>query len=120
MDPVDEFADWADAFDACREGDAPMVVRVNGETKKIFPSGAAVPYATKRKSRPALPGKLRKYSAVIETIEDERDNGNGIWVYLRPGWCRDGDGEHAIHEDTISDLAAWLPPIRCQCAECRK
>ena len=38
------FYDWSDAFDICREGDAPLIVREIKETGekgkwKIFPSG---------------------------------------------------------------------------------
>ena len=33
--------DWSDAFDLCREFDHPIVVVVDGDLKKIFPSGAA-------------------------------------------------------------------------------
>lgn len=33
------FDTWQEAFNYCREGNAPVVVRVEGETAKIFPSG---------------------------------------------------------------------------------
>ena len=39
------FETWNHAFDTCREVNAPMVVTVDGETLKIFPSGHSVdPY----------------------------------------------------------------------------
>ncbi len=34
-----DYDSWEEAFDSCREGDAPEVVRVDGEVAKIFPSG---------------------------------------------------------------------------------
>lgn len=38
---VEEFDTWELAFDACREEDYPIVVRVDGEIRKIFPSGSS-------------------------------------------------------------------------------
>ncbi len=33
------YDDWEAAYDACREANAPLIVRVGGEAAKIFPSG---------------------------------------------------------------------------------
>lgn len=38
----------------------------------------------------------------VNVIQDERDNGDGVWIYLNPGWTSD-DGLGAVHEDTITD-----------------
>ena len=37
------YDDWEAAYDACREANAPLLVRVDGETAKIFPSGGFKP-----------------------------------------------------------------------------
>lgn len=29
----------------------------------------------------------RKYADIIQEISDERDNGDGIWVYLKKEWA---------------------------------
>lgn len=36
----ERFDTWEEAYDCCREGDTPMVVRVGDETGKVFPSGS--------------------------------------------------------------------------------
>jgi len=37
---AEQYATWEEAFDACREANRPLVVRVDGEIAKIFPSGS--------------------------------------------------------------------------------
>jgi len=39
----DQDDNWSQAFDYCREGDCPVVVIVNDEVWKLFPSGKAWP-----------------------------------------------------------------------------
>jgi hypothetical protein len=41
------FATWPDAFDWCRERDAPVIAQVGDEVLRIFPSGAAKPVRDK-------------------------------------------------------------------------
>lgn len=36
---AETFDTWPEAFDACREANRPLVVCVDGEVAKIFPSG---------------------------------------------------------------------------------
>ena len=38
---VKQFNTWEEAFDYCRERNCPVIIKVDGETAKIFPSGAA-------------------------------------------------------------------------------
>ncbi len=42
-----QFDTWEEAFNYCREADHPVVVRVDGETAKIYPSGAWKPIKAK-------------------------------------------------------------------------
>lgn len=61
-----------------------------------------------------LPSCLRKYASIIESVSDERDSGDGIWVYLAKG-LRDSDGEtHCIHEETLRECVFQLERVvRC-------
>jgi len=38
----EQYDTWQEAFDACRERDAPLKVRVKDEVGKIYPSGSAI------------------------------------------------------------------------------
>jgi len=59
---------------------------------------------------------MAKLDRRVEQISDERPN-NGVWFYLKPGHQR--DGQHLIHEDTISACRKELPNVtKCACAEC--
>lgn len=40
---MNRFACWEDAYDTCRDRDEPMIVWVDDEHAKIFPSGAFKP-----------------------------------------------------------------------------
>lgn len=66
-----------------------------------------------------LPKPLRKYADKISDVSDERDSGDGYWVYLASGW-RDDEGEtHCIHEDTPTKCAALMPHIqKCVAPDC--
>jgi hypothetical protein len=50
------FDDFGEAFDYCREKDQPMVVSVQGERWKLYPSGRADKRSA-QEARPALPGR---------------------------------------------------------------
>ena len=66
----------------------------------------------------------------VEDISDERDwerkpawdpeNGNGFWVYLKPGHCTDhpNSASHIIHEATPSECFRLLPhTYECDCPD---
>lgn len=46
---------------------------------------------------------LKKYGHMIESISDERGNGDGIWVYLKDGFIWDND-THQVHEETWQEV----------------
>jgi hypothetical protein len=59
----------------------------------------------------------------VEKIIDERDGGDGIWVYLNPGF-HDGYDQlaptHAIVEDTWEAVRQQMRCVaKCACKECR-
>lgn len=53
----------------------------------------------------------------IEATSDERATGDGIWLYLKPGWIW---GEvHFVHEDTVTACRQALRTVEaCHCDEC--
>lgn len=59
----------------------------------------------------------------IHELSDERDIGNGIFVYLEPGWAMyPGTGEaHCFSEDTMRDVRRMMKGgiTHCECDECR-
>ncbi len=79
-----------------------------------------------RKPKWKLPGKrprslsdLKKHP-IVEDVSDERggpdDPADGIWIYLKDGWCWDEEGLHCVHEWSMKDvLAAFenVEPCRC-------
>lgn len=42
----------------------------------------------------------------VHSVDDERALGEGVWVYLKPGFCAPSDSasESTIHENTIADV----------------
>jgi len=55
----------------------------------------------------------------IDEISDERNIGNGWFVYLKPGWQM--DGAHCFGEDTKLDVRSTMQRVtKCACAECCK
>lgn len=52
--------------------------------------------------------QLKPYEAIIDEISDERNNGDGIWVYLKSEWADfDFDPQHPtrqIHEQTVKEI----------------
>ena len=55
-------------------------------------------------------------------IEEEFNDSDGYWIYLKPGWCCDGDPvEHIIHEDTKAIARRRMKEVQpCNCEDCRK
>jgi hypothetical protein len=49
-----------------------------------------------------------KYKAAIEDISDERDLGDGFWIYLKPPFFNPQKECRIIHEETISECLAIL------------
>jgi hypothetical protein len=66
-----------------------------------------------------LPKPLQPFADRIAEVSDERDAGDGYWVYLKVGW-RDEEGEtHCVHEDTPTACARRMPGlIRCTVPGC--
>lgn len=59
---------------------------------------------------------IEKHHAVCD-ISDERNSGDGYWVYLKPGWCIEPE-LHSIHEETPLECLRKLKDIqRCHCAD---
>lgn len=59
----------------------------------------------------------------VEQVADERDGGDGIWVYTKPGF-HDGYDKlgptHGIHEDTWGAVLKQMKRIEpCECKDCR-
>lgn len=55
-----------------------------------------------------LPTALRKYSKMIAEVSDERESGNGYWVYLRDGFHNSLHDVHLVHESTPAECAAVM------------
>lgn len=70
-----------------------------------------------------LPASLRKWHKLIDYVSDERESGDGYWVYLNPGLINTLTETHMVHEDTLTDCAQifkedWIQPCKCKwCAE---
>ena len=45
---------------------------------------------------------------LVRDISDERNMGDGIWVYLQNGWCCPQTDCNSIHEDTWGEVIACL------------
>lgn len=64
-----------------------------------------------------------KKNPKVSSISDERDTGDGIWVYLKPGWHCALSGTHTVHEWTVRDLVESFdtvapcgsPDATCDC-----
>lgn len=67
----------------------------------------------------ALPKCLTEFAHLIESVSDERGNGDGYWVYLVTGWT-DPDGEtHCIHEPSPAKCAREMKHVRkCKTPGC--
>lgn len=55
----------------------------------------------------------------IEEISDERSSGDGIWLYLKPGFIWD-NSVHVVHENTVKACREALKYVTpCDCAICQ-
>lgn len=48
-----------------------------------------------------------KFADRVASVSDERGMRDGVWFYLRPGWCDDMPC-HSIHEHTARDAERSL------------
>jgi len=56
--------------------------------------------------------KLPKFDhPAIDSISDERSSGDGLWLYLQPGWLT-SEGLKSIHEDRVTDCRRELKDVR--------
>lgn len=58
----------------------------------------------------------------VKEISDERENGDGIWVYLKKGFWNFELETHCIHEQTIGGAYEALKSSveACDCEQCKK
>lgn len=67
-------------------------------------------------------GSQLKDPAVAEYIEARGgENGDGFWIYLKPGWVDNcGTGAHMVHEASPEKAWEYLKAVnKCDCPECR-
>jgi hypothetical protein len=63
---------------------------------------------------------------IIDELRDERANGDGWFVYLKPGWAIADHGilgaaQHCFGEDRKQDIWATMKRAApCNCSECLK
>ena len=68
----------------------------------------------------AIPKTILK-DGRIQEISDERGGGDGIWVYLKPGFINIESETHMIHEDSWKEVIAMRGFIKpCTCEDCQK
>lgn len=67
-----------------------------------------------------LPTSLRKYANLIADVSDERQNGDGYWVYLISGRVNTLHEVHFVHEDTPQECAKLFKLFvdNCHCSDC--
>lgn len=52
-------------------------------------------------------------------FSDEREYGDGMWVYSQPGWCFGEEGWHTNHEWKVRVLwQVYKTLMPCSCEEC--
>lgn len=54
---------------------------------------------------------------LVESVSDERGSGDGVWVYLRPGWHCSETGTHAVHEDSVEAVVRCFNESVLRCAD---
>jgi len=66
-------------------------------------------------------GSQLKDPEVKAHIERTGDNGDGFWIYLKPGWVDNtGTGAHMVHESSIEQAFKYLQWVnKCKCSECQ-
>lgn len=67
-----------------------------------------------------LPASIRTWHGIIDEVSDERSNGDGYWIYLKPGWIDTMFEVHMVHEDTLAECADQLRNSvePCTCRDC--
>ena len=48
---------------------------------------------------------LSRHQNKVDLVDDERDTGDGYWIYLKPGWIFDHSTTF-IHESSVRAVAA--------------
>ncbi len=57
----------------------------------------------------------------VAEVSDERELGDGFWVYLKSGWNNGSAEEHIIHEASPSAcLKRFYEIDDCNCDDCKK
>ena len=66
-------------------------------------------------------GSQLKDPQVKESIKRMGDNGDGFWIYLKPGWVDNiGTSSHQVHESSIEEAYKFLKFVdKCKCDECK-
>jgi hypothetical protein len=69
-----------------------------------------------------LPKSLRPFVNMVDSIYDERRDGNGYFVYLKKGYCEIlTQGNHTLVGQTIKELVRDLKMVeQCKCCDCSK
>lgn len=52
-----------------------------------------------------------KYLEAVESVSDERSNGDGWWIYLKAPWFNSEMECRIIHEQTLKDCISILKEI---------
>jgi len=71
--------------------------------------------------KPDLPPSLRRWHTIIDDVSDEREDGDGYWVYLAPGFINTMTETHMVHEDTFREIVEQLRDFvePCACDDCK-
>ena len=48
----------------------------------------------------------------VTSVSDERDDGDGVWIYLAPDWWNPQDECSVVHRDTMRDAMRSLADVR--------
>ena len=54
----------------------------------------------------------------VKEVSDERNNQDGIWVYMKNGYCNSLDETHCLHEDSVKEIVKafrWIEPCAKDC-----
>jgi hypothetical protein len=66
-----------------------------------------------------LTNLLKSHADRVDEISDERGNGDGYWIYLKPGWINPLLGAHLVHEYTVKDCMEHFKTVcKCDCEQC--
>ena len=62
----------------------------------------------------SLPPALRQFANLIEDVSDESEAGDGIWIYLMPGYWDPDTETHCVHEDTMSECVEAMKSVELE------